>query len=228
MRNETISLIIAVIMCSMVVIALVLAIIWNIKKKTDGFKRVISTVVSVLLVIAAACNLACYRFSNVISTYFAEANATEEVKKQVADNSYELVKELVGEGAVLLENKDAALPLDEGSKLNVFGQYSVSLTYGGSGSGGGDETDNITLQQGLESAGFEINSELTDLYNETIPEKKETDLQNMDGGDYMGREPDISKFSEEILENAKNFSDTALIVLSRNGREGWLIRMHMI
>ncbi|MBS8100039.1 hypothetical protein, partial [Streptococcus suis] len=64
------------------------------------------------------------------------------------------------------------------------------------------------------------NSELTDFYTENLPEKEGTNIFSLNGGDYNIYEPTQDKYSEELLTNAKNFSDTALVVISRNGGEG--------
>ncbi|MBS8061445.1 beta-glucosidase, partial [Streptococcus suis] len=97
------------------------------------------------------------------------------------------------EGTVLLENKNKTLPLEKSSKVNVFGISSVAITYGGSGSGAADESKNINLQQGLENAGFEVNSELTDFYTENLPEKEGTNIFSLNGGDYNIYEPTQDK-----------------------------------
>ncbi|WP_153048187.1 hypothetical protein, partial [Streptococcus suis] len=92
--------------------------------------------------------------------------------------------------------------------VNVFGISSVAITYGGSGSGAADESKNVNLQQGLENAGFEVNSELTDFYTENLPEKEGTNIFSLNGGDYNIYEPTQDKYTDELLANAKNFSDT--------------------
>lgn len=185
------------------------------KKKKIGFG-----LLALLSVIIIGANYAVNMFVNVIDTYFAPSYADDAKIADAEAVSKELVTEIQEEGTVLLENKDKTLPLAKSSKLNVFGISSVAITYGGSGSGAADESRNVNLQQGLEKAGFEVNSELTDFYTENLPEKEGGSIFSLNGGDYNIYEPTQDKYSEELLNNAKQFSDTAVVVISRNGGEG--------
>ncbi|HEM3019356.1 TPA: glycoside hydrolase family 3 C-terminal domain-containing protein [Streptococcus suis] len=185
------------------------------KKKKLGFG-----LLALLSIIIVGANYAVNMFVNVIDTYFAPSYADAAKIADAEEVSKSLVTTIQEEGTVLLENKNKTLPLEKSSKVNVFGISSVAITYGGSGSGAADESKNINLQQGLENAGFEVNSELTDFYTENLPEKEGTNIFSLNGGDYNIYEPTQDKYSEELLTNAKNFSDTALVVISRNGGEG--------
>ncbi|HEM5030237.1 TPA: glycoside hydrolase family 3 C-terminal domain-containing protein [Streptococcus suis] len=185
------------------------------KKKKLGF-----SLLALLSIIIVGANYAVNMFVNVIDTYFAPSYADAAKVADAEEVSKSLVTTIQEEGTVLLENKNKTLPLEKSSKVNVFGISSVAITYGGSGSGAADESKNINLQQGLENAGFEVNSELTDFYTENLPEKEGTNIFSLNGGDYNIYEPTQDKYSEELLANAKNFSDTALVVISRNGGEG--------
>lgn len=185
------------------------------KKKKIGF-----TLLSLLGLVVIGANYALNMFVNVVDTYFAPSYADDGKIADAEKVSKDLVTEIQEEGTVLLENKDQTLPLKKSSKVNIFGISSVAVTYGGSGSGAADESKNVNLQQGLESVGFEVNSELTDFYKENLPKKEGGNIFSLNGGDYNIYEPAQDKYSEELLANAKNFSDTALVVISRNGGEG--------
>ena len=69
-----------------------------------------------------------------IAMYEAE-NSTS--KSEAFANANEMNIRLMEEGAVLLKNEDAALPLDKKAKISVSGKNSVNLSYGNSGSSGG-------------------------------------------------------------------------------------------
>ncbi len=71
--------------------------------------------------------------------------------------SADMTQKVESEGIVMLENKNQTLPLASGSKINLFGYGSRDTVYGGSGSGSGDSSNNITLEQGLTNAGFSVN-----------------------------------------------------------------------
>jgi len=74
--------------------------------------------------------------------------------------SEDLVEEIAGEGMVLLKNEKNILPLQDTQKINVFGWSSTNPIYGGTGSGSIDESTCTTLLQGLEDAGYELNTEI--------------------------------------------------------------------
>ena len=122
------------------------------------------------------------------------------------------------EGIVLLKHEDGALPLDSDTKnLNVFGWGSIEPFYGGTGSGAVDAASCITLLQGLADGGYTTNSELTDFYTNYHVGRP---LRSWDGiSDWTLSEPSADSYPQELIDNAKAFSDTALIVIGRTGGE---------
>ncbi|ENH96079.1 beta-glucosidase [Gracilibacillus halophilus YIM-C55.5] len=192
--------------------------------KRKGRRRVLFALLSVGLIAIIVLNGAVYNYHVVINQYLTKVDMDEEELAKVTEDARGITEKIEDEGIVLLENKNNALPLNQSNEtetnINVFGQASVKMVYGGSGSGSGDESENVTLQQGLENAGFNVNDELTEFYEEHKPEEEEEDVFNLDGGDYRLSEPATSDFSEEMLTNAEEFSDVALITLSRAGGEG--------
>lgn len=132
-------------------------------------------------------------------------------------NSEQLVQNIADEGIVLLKNVANALPLDGVSKLNVFGWSSTNPIYGGTGSGSVDTNTCVTLLQGLEDAGYELNTEISDFYVNFLADRPPVE---MGGQDWTIPEPTIKEYDDAgIFENAKQFSDTALIVIARTGGE---------
>lgn len=182
--------------------------------------KIFTVLLALLSVVVIGANYAVNMFVNVIDTYFAPSYADDAKIAEAEEVSKELVTTIQEEGTVLLENKNKTLPLEKSGKVNIFGISSVAITYGGSGSGAADESKNINLQQGLENVGFEVNSELTDFYTEKLPEKEGGNIFTLSGGDYNIYEPTQDKYTDDLLKNAKDFSNTALVVISRNGGEG--------
>lgn len=208
---------------SVVIIALFAYMIYRgVQNKAFTWKKrkIYASLLALLGIMIISANYAVNMFVNVIDTYFAPSYANEVKIAEAEEVSKALVTTIQEEGTVLLENKNKTLPLENSSKVNVFGISSVAITYGGSGSGAADESANVTLQAGLEQAGFEINSELTEFYKENLPEKEDTNIFSLSGGDYNIYEPTQDKYSSEMLANARAFSDIALVVISRNGGEG--------
>ena len=64
--------------------------------------------------------------------YFKKGFASDEEREAY---EAELCATVEAEGAALLKNQNAALPLAQGAKVSLFGHGSVDLMYGGTGSG---------------------------------------------------------------------------------------------
>ena len=76
-------------------------------------------------------------------------------------------KQIVEEGAVLLKNKDGALPLTASERdITLFGTNSYKPFYGGTGSAGmtGD-VKTTDLVSSLEKSGFRLNQKVQNIYN---------------------------------------------------------------
>lgn len=131
------------------------------------------------------------------------------------------------EGIVLLKNEDNCLPL-RGKKLNIFGIGSVYPFMGGAGSGAITSDDPTTFYEALDDEGIEYNTELKKLYEANIGrnEMPKTDntvinnlLQVMLSIDSLTEMP-VSKLTDSVMKNAKDFSDTAVLFISRTSAEG--------
>lgn len=96
------------------------------KKRPGRKSRIIwSSVLSTLLVILVASNVALYYFSDVISAYFSTIELDSPEAREAQDASIKLVEEIADEGIILLQNDDEVLPIDTSDdktkKVNVFG-----------------------------------------------------------------------------------------------------------
>ncbi len=200
----------------LVVLAAAIVVMIAVRKKERAKKFMIrrQALIALLAAIVTIGNLICFGpMSNMITLATGKGEVTD---KTIAE-ARELSKTVAGEGIVLLENK-GLLPLTSGTKLNVFGWSSVSPYYGGTGSGGfSPDFETNTLLEGLESAGFETNKELSDFYRAYRTDRPEIGLF---GQDWTLPEPPLATYSDAMMENAKSFSDTAVIVIARSGGEG--------
>ena len=200
-------------------------------KKQDAAekKKGKKTVTCILLAVIIAANGAIYAFNNIINQHFSSVKVDDMAVDDATAASKEITTRIEEEGIVLLENKDNTLPLnaEKNTKVNVFGQSSTAIVYGGAGSGASDETDNVTLQEGLKQAGFDVNEDLTKFYEDHKTKKKGQNVFNLKGGDYNINEPATSEYSDKLISDAKEFSDTAIVVFSRNGGEGGDLPMDM-
>lgn len=136
---------------------------------------------------------------------------------QHEENSRKIVEEVTNEGIVLTKNTDGFLPMAP-QKLNVFGWASTNPIYGGTGSGTVDTATAVGILQGLKNAGFETNEELSEMYTEYREDRPAISINN--GQDWTLPEPPVADYPADMLERAKEFSDTAVIVISRTGGEG--------
>ena len=116
------------------------------------------------------------------------------------------------------KNKDNILPIQNNKKLNVFGWASTNPCYGGTGSGSlSDAYPTVSLLQGLENAGYSLNSELSNFYQKYRGDRPEV---GMFAQDWTLPEPAAATYPKQMMTNAKKFSDTALVVITRVGGEG--------
>lgn len=155
--------------------------------------------------------------------------------QKTQEKGQEMSKELVSEGAVLLKNNDNVLPLSssESAQVNVFGWASVDWAYGansGSCSGrvmseDGSAESLIDLYRALEEYGIDYNTELKDMYTRYftpyVYALKDPGSVNNNNVITL-HEPNINDtnyYSADLLENAVEFSDTAIVVITRNAGE---------
>lgn len=172
--------------------------------------------IAALLAIVVIVNMICWGpMSSMIS--LATGNGT--IAEETSDAATELCENIAGEGIVLLENEDNMLPMTEGTKLNVFGWSSTNPVYGGTGSGGlSDAYPTVSLLEGLQNAGFELNQELIDFYTDYRAARPTV---GMWGQDWTVPEPTMDEYEKAgVFDSAKEFSDTAVVVIARSGGEG--------
>jgi len=196
------------------VLVLGIAVMVGCRKKEAAVKRLVrgNAGIAMILAITVIANMVC---TGPLSTLLdLSTQKTLEVSESATDQSNSDCRDIADEGIVLLENK-GLLPLGNNMNLNVFGWASVNPIYGGSGAGAlNDLFDRVTLLEGLENAGFKLNNELTDLYTKFGKERPAY------GSDWSLPEVPAKDYSDELLANSKEFSDTAVVVISRWGGEG--------
>lgn len=129
----------------------------------------------------------------------------------------ELSRKAAGEGMVLLKNENQTLPIKKGTKLALFGKGCVDYVKGGGGSGDVTVAYIRTLLDGMKMKEIEgdvrIFDELADFYEEDI--KKQYAMGRVPG---MTVEPALP---DDLVQRAAEFTDTAIITISRFSGEGW-------
>ncbi len=158
----------------------------------------------------------------VTSVYPAQKAAS---KAEAFANAQEINLKLAEEGFVLMKNENAALPMNKGARISVFSKNSVNLSYGGSGSGGFDTSNNKDLYESLNDAGFVTNPTLKSFYESSqsgpVRTANSSDLDNGDNQKIATAETPQSKYTDAVKNSYADYSDAALVVITRIGGEGF-------
>ena len=191
-------------------------------RKTHLIRRSIGLFfATLLLIIALVVTVMAPGMSAMLDSFAGgiTSHATAEQIAQTTAKAEELAWQVQAESSVLLRNENKTLPLASGvKKVNVFGWASTDWLGGGSGSGG-VQNMSVDLLKALADYGIETNTALTQMY------------ENFQGGREYTRtlgswpeqscrmyEPSVSNtayYTDQLLADAKAFSDTAIVVFGR-------------
>ena len=201
-----------------IIAALVIGIVIMIacRRMSRGKKFLIrgEAVIAMVLAVVVCVNMICF---GPMATLIGLATGNGTLSDETNEEAAKVAEEIMEDGIVLLKN-ESLLPLNETKKLNIFGWESINPAYGGAGSGGiNDLYDIVSLNQGLENAGFSINQELVDFYNNYGADNPEMSIQKQS---WTLPEPPVDTYDDELIESAKEYSDVAVVVLSRKAGEG--------
>ena len=201
-----------------IIAALVIGIVIMIacRRMSRGKKFLIrgEAAIAMVLAVVVCVNMICF---GPMSTLIGLATGNGTLSDETNEEAAEVAEEIMEDGIVLLKN-ESLLPLNETKKLNIFGWESINPAYGGAGSGGiNDLYDIVSLNQGLENAGFSINQELVDFYNNYGADNPEMSIQKQS---WTLPEPPVDTYSDGLIKSAKEYSDVAVVVLSRKAGEG--------
>lgn len=162
-------------------------------------------------------------YSDEVTSVYPTQKATN--KAEAFANAQEVNLKLAEEGFVLLKNENAALPMNKGARISVFSKNSVNLSYGGSGSGGFDTSNNKNLYESLNDAGFITNPTLKRFYESSqsgpVRTANSSDLDNGDNQKIATAETPQSKYTDAVRNSYADYSDAALVVITRIGGEGF-------
>lgn len=203
-----------------VAVIIMIAAHWVVKKGTRHVVR-FGAGISWVLIVTVLANI--ISFGPMYNNLEPILNGKGSVSEETIEASRELIKETGEEGMVLVKN-EGMLPLNTDSNVNVFGWASTNPIYGGTGAGAADNSKSVDIITSLTDAGFNVNQSLIDMYTEYSPTRGE-------GGvfytDWSLPEPTIDHYTDDLMKEAKDFSDTSIIVLSRSGGEGQDVPLNM-
>lgn len=162
-------------------------------------------------------------YSDEVTSVYPTQKATN--KAEAFANAQEVNLKLAEEGFVMLKNENAALPMNKGARISVFSKNSVNLSYGGSGSGGFDTSNNKNLYESLNDAGFVTNPTLKRFYESSqsgpVRTANSSDLDNGDNQKIATAETPQNKYTDAVRNSYADYSDAALVVITRIGGEGF-------
>lgn len=203
-----------------VLFALALIITFAVNKKTvkDVATRKIVHSESWLVALVGIVVAVFMMLTGPLSTLLNNATTTKYMLSDTTvSKANELAKEVQSEAVTLLKNDDSNLPLS-GKKVNVFGWGSTNPVYGGTGSGSmSKQYKTVSLLDGMKQAGLKTNTELSKLYTDYRKDRPEV---GMFAQDWTLPEVPAKQYSDKLVSDAKDFSDEAVVVLTRVGGEG--------
>lgn len=122
------------------------------------------------------------------------------------------------EGAVLLENRENALPLPAGSRVALFGRTQFDYYKSGTGSGGMVDAVYVTgvREAILQRKAYELSPSLEQAYADWLPEHPPVK------GNGWAKEPSFQEEmvpSEELTAQAAREADAAIVIIGRTAGE---------
>lgn len=134
----------------------------------------------------------------------------------------EVTRASATEGMILLKNEQNALPLpDKIQKIAAYGTTSYDFIAGGTGSGDVNEAYTISLVQGMENAGYKLDTELKAQYEKYMADEKAKQPKDNNPAAVFFNHPRVGEFVPEAADLARKAKETdiALITISRSSGE---------
>ena len=202
-----------------IAIALVAAIVVTVvvARMAEGRRKLARSLTWIAAVAVIAGSVSAMLLGPLNSVVTMATAERHELSQETIDRTNQLAVDIESEGITLLQNSEDLLPMEPGN-VNVFGWASTNPIYGGTGSGSlSDAYETVTLLDSLEMAGFTTNEELTSFYTDYSTERG---VIAVTAADWTLPEPPASTYTDELMADARDFSDTAIVVIGRVGGEG--------
>ena len=201
-------------------VVVMIAVHWIVKKGTRHVVR-LGAGISWVLVVTVLANI--ISFGPMYNNLAPILNGKGSVSEETIEASRDIIKETGEEGMVLVKN-EGTLPLETDTNVNVFGWASTNPIYGGTGAGAADNSSSVDILTSLTDAGFQVNQSLVDMYTKYSPTRSAGSVFYTD---WSLPEPTADYYTDDLMQEAKEFSDTSIIVLSRSGGEGQDVPLDM-
>ncbi len=202
-----------------VVLVLAIAITIGVNRKTvkdTAVRKLIHSESWLVFLVATVVAVAMMLFGP-LSSLLNLATNRHVLQESTISAANDLAAEVQQEAITLLKNDDDNLPLKD-TKVNVFGWGSTNPVYGGTGSGSmSDAYPTVSILDGMRNAGLETNEDLSKLYTDYRTDRPVVAINDQD---WTLPEVPADQYSDDLLSEAKDFSDQAVIVITRVGGEG--------
>ena len=200
------------------VLALVVTFAVNRKTVADAAMRKLIHAESWLVFLVATVVAVAMMLFGPLATLLNNATADRHMlTDETVAAANDLAEEVQSEAITMLKNDDGNLPLSD-TKVNVFGWGSTNPVYGGTGSGSmSAQYPTVSLLDGMAQAGLKTNEDLSKLYTDYRTDRPEV---GMFAVDWTLPEVPAANYSQQLIDDAKAFSNQALIVITRVGGEG--------
>ena len=202
-----------------VVLVLAIAITIGVNRKTvkdTAVRKLIHSESWFVFMVATVVAVAMMLFGP-LSSLLNLATNRHVLQESTISAANDLAAEVQQEAITLLKNDDDNLPLKD-TKVNVFGWGSTNPVYGGTGSGSmSDAYPTVSILDGMRNAGLETNEDLSKLYTDYRTDRPVVAINDQD---WTLPEVPADQYSDDLLSEAKDFSDQAVIVITRVGGEG--------
>ncbi|MBR2526931.1 MAG: glycoside hydrolase family 3 C-terminal domain-containing protein [Blautia sp.] len=184
------------------------------KKGSRAFLR-LQTLIAFIATVAIVVNAICWGPMKTNVATFLNGSKVELTEETIT-KSKEVIKKVGEEGIVLLKNNGLLPVASDVKNLNVFGWASTNPIFGGTGSGSSDASSAVGILGSLKDAGYTTNEELSKIYTDYRTDRPTISMNEQD---WTLPEPTVDVYTDDLMASAKEFSDTAVIVISRSGGE---------
>ena len=137
----------------------------------------------------------------------------------------EFSRKAASEGMVLLKNENKTLPLKKGAKIAIFGKAQIDYVRGGGGSGVVYSAYERNIYEGFkvkeDEGKVQIFHKLSAFYEENLENGIIENLPSWYGGKAVPGYAKELEIPRELIKEARDFTDTAIITISRYSGEAW-------
>jgi len=135
----------------------------------------------------------------------------------------QISRKVAEDGMILLKNNEQALPFIKNiHNVALFGTNGYQMIAGGTGSGSVNKAFTISLDQGLENAGYNVDADLKNVYTNYINDERAKHPKQTMMQQFMHPTPPMGEYAadEDLINKEASKTDVAVISIGRDAGEG--------